>query len=195
MIGKLHHWLEGALITVGLFVLFGIVSVLLPDWLVNGWLDRIGIVLGVVLALPVFWTAYQVSWGQQRRLKKQFREISQNPGARPTILIVDLLPGRDTRHQVENYRRQQEALRDIPAEHVLVVSRDERLHPDDIPQLQQELREASRALMQSGTDRIHLFLAAPVAAAAMVGAEFANMPVNIYQYDKGNYVSYGYLRL
>ncbi len=160
-------------------------------------LDPIGIVLGIITAIPIFWTWWQVVFGEQRRIRRTYRELRENPGERPGIIIFDLLKGKDARLQVENYRQGVEGLKNVPEERIVTVSRDKHITPDDIPELQREIRNAARALMTQGVDKIHLFYGGPAMVAAMIGAEFSNMPAIIHQYDppNGTYVNFGPLRL
>ena len=189
------HWLRGLLFVLALCLGIAAFALVIPDWVYTRYLDPIGILLGIFLAIPVFWTAYQVTWGERAERRRRFREISESPGRHPTMLIVDLLPQRDTRHQVENFRRQHEELKNIPEDRIITIHRSKHLTPEDMPDLQVEIRNAAADLMQHGTDRIHVFIAAPIAAAAMVGAEFANMPAVVYQYQNGEYVNFSILRL
>ena len=54
------------------------------------WLDPLGIVLGLIALVPIFWTWWDVVFGRRRRQRRWFAEISRRPGERPAILIVDL---------------------------------------------------------------------------------------------------------
>ncbi len=160
-------------------------------------LDPIGIVVGLIAAVPIFWTWWQVVFGERRRIRRLYRELRANPGNRPGILLCDFLPGRDARLQVEQFRQRSEELKRVPAARIVTIVHEKQITPDAVPALQDKLRRAARALMGEGVDRIHLFYAGPAALAAMIGAEFANMPVTVYQYapSSGSYVSFGPLRL
>ncbi len=164
---------------------------------VMAYLDPIGVVVGLVVAVPVFWTWWQVVFGEKRRMRRLYKEVQENPGERPGIIIFDFLKGKDARLQVENFRRQADGLKDVPNERIITLSHDKHITPEDIPGLQQKIRSAARELMIGGVDRIHLFYGGPAAVAAMIGAEFSNMPATIYQYDPthGTYVNFGPLRL
>ena len=112
------------------------------EWVMD-WLDPIGVVVGILIAVPVFWTWWDVVFGARRRRRRWFREARSAPGETPAILIVDLLSGRDVRASVERFRGQQEALREVPADRVVLVARVERLGPDDMPDLHTEVRAAA----------------------------------------------------
>lgn len=159
------------------------------------YLDPIGIVVGLVLAIPVFWTWWQVVFGERRRQRKLFQELRKAKGTRPGILILDLLPGRNVRMQVEQYRQQDDVLKTIPDERLEQVIRSEWLTPEAMPKLHEEIRWKLDRLMQQGVNRIHLFLAGPVVGAAVAGAAMGNMPVTVYQYQQGEYINFGPLKL
>lgn len=158
-------------------------------------LDPINSLIGLVTTAVAGFTAFMV-WKDQRRRKVWLQEIAQRPGERPSILILDLLVGQDARAQIENFRHTQESLKNIPEERIRTVSRSRKFTPSDMPQLQQDIRAALATLMQAGTDRIHLFLAAPQPATAVAGALLANTSTVIYHFDRetGKYVNYGLLR-
>ena len=76
---------------------------------ITNWLDPLGILLGLVALVPIFWTWWDVVFGRRRRERRRFAEISRRPGERPAILIVDLLPGKNVHATVENFRRRDDA--------------------------------------------------------------------------------------
>ncbi|HJO34878.1 MAG TPA: hypothetical protein QF361_01515 [Gammaproteobacteria bacterium] len=160
------------------------------------WLDPIGIVLGLAALVPIIWTWWDVVFGRRRRERRWFSELARRPGERPAILIVDLLPHKDVRAAVENFRRRDRVLAAIPNERIATIVRDDLLTPTDMPHLHGELRAAAATLLKTGTDCVHYFHAGPAVAAALVGAEFANgARVVLYQHDSGSYGNFGPLRL
>lgn len=160
------------------------------------WLDPIGIVLGLVALVPIFWTWWDVIFGRRRRERRRFADIARRPGERPAILIVDLLPGKDVRAAVENFRRRDPALAAIPGERIVAIQHDASLTPAAMPDLHRELRAAAAQLLNAGADCIHYFHAGPASAAALVGAEFANgARVLVYQHEGGSYRNFGPLRV
>ncbi len=159
------------------------------------WLDPIGIVLGLIAAVPLFWTWYEVIFGERRRRRRWFESVRRDPGARPAILIVDLLPNKDIRTLVEKFRAADPALKDIPDDHILHVVRDKPLTPEAMPELLREIRAAAAGILARGADKVHYFHAGPAVAAAPVGAEFANaVPVILYHFQDGKYHNFGPLR-
>jgi hypothetical protein len=165
------------------------------EWVMD-WLDPIGVVVGILIAVPVFWTWWDVVLGAERRRRRWFREACRLPGEAPAILIVDLLPGKDVRTSVERFRSQQEGLREVSAGRVVLVARGDRLGPEDMPKLHEEVRIAAGRFLAMGVDVVHYFHAGPAAIAAIVGAELGNAcRVIVYQHDTNGYRSFGPLRL
>ncbi len=163
---------------------------------INNWLDPIGIVIGIILAVPVFATWYTVTLGEKQRRRRWFREASEQPGDRPGILALDLLPGKDITTMLEKCRQQNPALKSIPKERIVVITREKRLRPEDMPALIEEIREKTARLMCQGVGTIHYFHAGPAIAAALVGAEHANScRVLLYQHGQSGYRNFGPLRL
>jgi len=163
---------------------------------IANWLDPLGIVLGLISLVPIFWTWWDVVFGRRRRERRWFAEITRRPGERPAILIVDLLPGKDVHAAVENFRRRDDALGKIPEDRMVSIVRERSLTPADLPELHRELRAAAAQLLKTGADCIHYFHAGPAIAAALVGAEFANgARVLLYQHEGGSYLCFGPLRV
>lgn len=163
--------------------------------IITDWLDPVGIVLGLIALVPIFWTWWDVVFGRRRRERRWFAEIRRQPGERPALLIVDLLPGKEIRASVENYRLVQPALADIAEERIGIVRRDAALRPEDMPGLQEDLRIVAAQLLKAGADCIHCFYAGPAVAAALVGAEFANgARVLLYHHEGSGYTNFGPLR-
>ncbi len=162
---------------------------------IANWLDPLGIVLGLISLVPIFWTWWDVVFGRRRRERRWFAEITRRPGERPAILIVDLLKDKGIRPAIENFRRTQTELAEIPDDRIVIIERQQRLEPDGIPDLHRELRAAAAQLLKTGADCIHYFHAGPAIAAALVGAEFANgARVLLYQHEGGGYRCFGPLR-
>jgi hypothetical protein len=159
------------------------------------WLDPVGVVIGLLIAIPVFWTWYEIIFGYRRRQRKWRREASQQNGVRPAILIVDLLTGKDIRTSIEHARQQHEALRDIPGDRIIYIDIQERIGIDNMPTLANKLRRACADLIAMGADTIYLFYAGPTGVATIVGAELANTArVLVYQHEKGGYTNIGPLQ-
>lgn len=161
------------------------------------YLDPVGVVIGVLIAIPVMLTWWEVSFGRRRQQRRWFQEIRRQPGERPSILILDLLAGRDIRASVERFRRAQPGLAEIPEERLFCLARGKPLTPGEMPALHDELRTLAARTITSGTDTLHYFHAGPACAAALVGAEFANAcRVILYQHsaESGTYLNFGPLK-
>jgi hypothetical protein len=159
------------------------------------WLDPASVIVSLVLAVPVFWTWYDVVIGRHRRARQWFRQVSRDPGQRPAILIVDLLPGKDMRAQVQHYIAGCPELASIPEDRRFYLTRDTPLTPDDLPDLVRELRAKAADIARAGCDTVHCFYAGPVTFAAVIGAEFANgARLLFYQHHQGSYANWGPVR-
>ncbi|MFN3752398.1 MAG: SAVED domain-containing protein [Thiobacillus sp.] len=155
-------------------------------------LDPIGIVVGLIIAIPVFWTWWQVVFGEYRQRRRWLAEISQHPGERPGILIIDLLPGKDIGASVRHHLSSDDGLKAVPEERIASIARDAALKPEDIIAYADELRRAARRLLDAGCDVIHLFYGGPAVGAAIVGAELSNGPrVVLYHHEQGRYIRFG----
>lgn len=153
---------------------------------INETLNPISIVLSLVLAIPVFSTWYEIVWGKRYRLRRWHKQIMQESGLRPSILILDLLPGKRIGLAVENFRQQDVALKTIPADRIFKLEWNTPLTQASLLALQQALNHIITEVANCGTNRIHCFYAGPGAAATIAGAELANgAPVILYQYDAG----------
>ena len=163
--------------------------------IIHTWLDPVSIVFGIILAVPVFATWYTVTLGEKRRRRRWFREAMRQPGNRPGLLVIDLLPGKDVGVMVEQYRQQHEALKAMPRERMATIQRDTPLEAKDMPELVGDIRAAASRLMRQGVDTVHYFHAGPAVVAALAGAEFANgCRVLLYQYGAGGYRCFGPLQ-
>ena len=165
---------------------------------INTTLDPIGIVIGLILAFPVFSTWYHVTIGRRRRERKWLAEVMRptNEGSRPAILIVDLLPGnKDILSGVERFRSTIPELRAIPKERVFRIVRQKELGPEDMLDLARKIRDVAAKVYRSGTDVLYYFHGGPFPTAAMVGAEFTNgCRVYLYQWNRETYINWGPLR-
>jgi hypothetical protein len=163
---------------------------------INQWIGPIGTIVGLFTAIPIFWTWYSVVFGRKRQHRKWHEEASNIIGKRPSVLVVDLLPNKEIRSQVRHFMAGDEHLKSIPDDRIFMIERSDRLTPAAMPEIYREIVARAADVARAGTDVLHVFLAGPVSAAAIVGAEFANAgcQVNLYQNEQGNYKNYGPLR-
>jgi len=162
---------------------------------ITGTLDPIATVVGLISAIPIFWTWYDVVIGRKRRARRWLREVRRKPGQRPALFLVDLLPDKDIQAQMERYVAGRPELAAIPSDRRHSLRRDKRLSPDDLAGLAAEIRACSADIARAGCDTVHCLYAGPAAAAALIGAEFANgARCMIYQHSQGNYENWGPVR-
>lgn len=162
---------------------------------VTGTLDPLATIVGLISAIPIFWTWYDVVIGRKRRARRWLREVRGEPGQRPALLLVDLLADKNIQAQMERYVAGRPELSAIPDERHFRLRRDKRLCPDDLAELAAELRARSADIARAGCDTVHCLYAGPVAVAALIGAEFANGACcMIYQHSQGRYENWGPVR-
>lgn len=155
-------------------------------------LDRSAIVVGLLVAVPVFWTWWQVVFGERWQRRQWLKEITRQPGDRPGVLIIDLLPGRNIAASVRAHLAADERLKAVPEGRIVTLRRDEPLKTQETEDLARELRTAVRRLLDAGCDVIHLFHGGPDVSALIVGAELSNGPrVLLYHFEQGRYLSFG----
>ncbi len=164
--------------------------------LIRDVLDPIGVVVGLIVTIPIFWTWWEITLGRKRRRKIWFDQVRRSTGSRPAILVIDLLPGKNIRTSVELFRKNHEFLKLVPDDRIFVVSRAKQLAPDDMPGLACDLRDVAANIIEAAVDTVHLFYAGPVVPPAMIGAELANTcRVMLYQHSQTDgYVNWGPLR-
>ena len=159
------------------------------------WLDPIGIVIGIILAFPVFWTWWDVVFGRKRRRKKWFRNMINNEGINPSILIVNLLETKkDIKTQIAGYFKDNEIMMKALEQRCFTVERKQSLKTSDMPALIEDLRDCEGDIIEAGTDQLHVFYAGPVAPALSIGALLSNhFDTQIYQRSRetGNYENWG----
>lgn len=162
---------------------------------ISDWLDPISVVLGLLSLVPIVWTWWDVTFGRRRLQRRWLQEVRRDPGVRPAILVVDLLPDKDVRAQVELCVANDETLSQIPSDRRFHLGRAQALTPDAMTDFVSELRQKAADIARAGCDTVHLFYAGPLAGAAIVGAEFANgARCLFYQHQQGRYENFGPLR-
>ncbi|CAN2041131.1 SMODS-associated and fused to various effectors domain-containing protein [Candidatus Magnetomoraceae bacterium gMMP-15] len=158
-------------------------------------LSPINIVIGLLIAVPIFWTWWEVIFGRRRREKKWMKEICSNPGNRPVLLVVNLKPDIDILPQVQNSRLQDPDLKTITDDRIFHIRRDNWLKPEDMPKFVEDFREKLGEIVKSGADAVYFVYAGPVTPASIIGAELANCcRVILLQHQQGKYIKWGPLK-
>jgi hypothetical protein len=164
----------------------------------NDFLDPISVWIGLLTAIPIFWLWFDLIIGRRKRHKEWFKKTKATIGRVPAVLIVDLLAARDIAAAVQHFMAQSDQLKNIPDERIIKVTRDRDITPEDMPALARDVQDGIGEVMRHGADELYVFLAGPMCASAMVGAELSNISckVFLYQNDRGSssYVNFGPLR-
>lgn len=160
--------------------------------------NPISVWVGIITFIPIVWLWMDMLWGRKRRHDSWFRNAKTTAGSLPVVFIVDLLAARDISAAVSHYLAQEDRLKGIPEERIIKVERNADLSPADMPALAQDIQDKIGEALRHGGDELHVFLAGPVIACAMVGAELSNIggKVFLYQNDRSSntYVNFGPLR-
>ncbi len=164
--------------------------------IIMNYLDPIGIVIGLVLAIPILWTWYDLVWGKRKRLREYSKRARTGTGAIPSILIVDLLDkDKNVAGAARTYAARNEILQHIPEERIVEIKKNKVFTPEDMPDLASDMNKALEQLFAHCTDEVYLFLGCPVFASALVGAELSNAYCKVHLMHKGGaqgeYVDYG----
>ncbi len=153
------------------------------------WFGRADNIVGIGTALISLCTLWLV-WRQERRLRAQVREKAllanfadlraQHEGiksVKPVAFALSLIPTSDSiKGSVETFLRSQGW--QMPIEE---LNRDGLNNAADLEAFINALREMRRYLEAAGYTEIHLFIAGPVQAGAIIGAVLRNwIPVKLY---------------
>ena len=158
-------------------------------------LNPFGIVIGVATAIPVFWTWWEVVFGERRRRRVLLRQARNHVGMRPAILVVDFLPEKDMQAAVAHTRQNIPELQAIPEDRVVRIAVDHWLKPGDMEEIYRRVQKGAGEVLALGADVVHLFYGGPSIGAALIGTELANSArVLFYQHHQGQYQNFGPLR-
>lgn len=166
-------------------------------WLLETFIGPLSAWGQMATFLLVLWTWYTVTIGRGWRYRRWFTEASMAAGQRPGILMIDLSPKSNIAAQVESFRSQQPALKDITSDRSFLIERTRDLSANDMTALVDELRKKQYEMSRCGIDTVHLFYAGPVAFAPIVGGELVNsFKVLLYHRNKdtGAYECWGAIR-
>ncbi|MBL1260113.1 MAG: SAVED domain-containing protein [Thiotrichaceae bacterium] len=156
-----------------------------PASFMTDYLDPLGVVIGLLVAIPVFWS-WLILMGNRRRQKQLIKSIQNSQGERPMALVVNVGQG-DASNQVRAYLASSGGEMELEALHIAA------LNIDEIADFVQKLRSKRAEFMSKGVGKIHLFYFGPVTGALLVGDVFSNGSVTIYYYqrDTGGYEPWG----
>ena len=158
-------------------------------------LEPISVVIGIITFFPVIITLWKVTVGEKRQRNKIFKEICNQSGERPAILVVDLKPDVDIWPQVSKTIQENPQLKSVSESRIYRINRAKWLEPENMPDLVDELREKIGSIMSAGVDNIFLIYAGPVTPMAIIGAELANCcRVILFQHHQGVYINWGPLK-
>lgn len=160
-------------------------------------LDPIGVIIGLLLAIPILWTWYDLIFGRKKKHNKWLAAAKTTTGVLPAILVVDLTKN-GMRAAVEHFRSNHENLKSIPNDRIVIIEHHEDVAPSYCSEVARKIQEAVSTISKQGADELHLFIGGPIFAAAMLGAELSNIncKVLVYQNDRSSngYVNFGPLR-
>ena len=145
-------------------------------------LDKIGIILGFITAIPLVWS-FIILITAERRRKGKVESLYNNPKDIESVLIVDI--GDDNiEAQVVNWIRTYPKLKKIKQKNIHYVGMTDRLTQENTYTLLQRVREELKKITNNATCTIHLFYKGPGTFAAILGAELYNKTtVILYQND------------
>ncbi|MCB2312916.1 SAVED domain-containing protein [Clostridium tagluense] len=124
--------------------------------------------------------------------KKIRKNVSQNSG----VLIISIGKN-DIENQVKFWLCQRKGYKDIPNDKIIAVEKLGEINSKHISSLIEEIENKKTKLQRKGVDKIHLFIAAPVSIAAMIGANLSNNNAFVYQHNfngKSKYELWGRLK-
>lgn len=138
-------------------------------------LDHIGIIIGIVMFVPVLYSAWAL-WRERRRKRQYIEKIKSSPGNRPSVLIVEVKkPDTESmRAQVQNYLSSQTPEIIVPDEAVFIAEHNGIMKISDMDKFMAKVRKAFGKAVIYGTDKIHLFMRCPLPVAASVGEHLSN---------------------
>lgn len=155
------------------------------------FMDRIGIVVGLIVSVPVFWSFF-ILLSIKRKREVILGRIRQTVGNRPAVLIVDVIKpdGESIRAQVEHWIRDREEFTDIDPSKIHVAEFRGEMLSDDMDSFIADIRKKIGSIMALGTDRVHLFIRSPMPVALCVGEILSNSGCPIVLYHNQPNVGY-----
>lgn len=171
---------------------------------IHNFLSGVEVYISLLTFASAAGTFLIVTLGQKRKERQILNRLIQDPGEKPAVFIVDLVQGRNMKHDILNYLSNNENLRDINEDRIVILNEQDlscgnNVTPSDINEFIEVLRKKENELNDIGYDVIHYFHGGPAMLAALVGARWGNWGrVNLYQHSPGaaggSYQAWGPLR-
>lgn len=161
------------------------------DFIMN-WLDPIGVVIGLIVAVPIFLTWWEVSFGRQRRHRQWFDQ-ARSGNTPDAVLVVDLLAKEDMKPDVVRFLSGRGI--EVDDDRIFEFNEHGDVSPDRVPVLVGKLRCVLAEISRLAPGQLHIFYGGPSAFAMVMGAEMANRGnVHVYQRTHGQYSDWGPVR-
>lgn len=155
-------------------------------------LDPIGVVVGIVVSIPIFWTWWSLRYGKKRKHREWLSKIRSGKTV-DAILIVDLLPDDDMSPKVLKYLKKRGL--ELEDEKIFKMTVEVKTTPEELPQRVEQLRNTLAEISRLAPGNLHVFYGGPAAFSMLMGAEMANKGnVIVYQHTEGEYVNWGPIR-
>lgn len=144
-------------------------------------LNKISCLITIVTGIVSFMLGVNL---QKFKKKLEYRRIKNNPSRNAGVLIVSIGKN-DIENQVKSWLKQKNGYSDIPNESILKVEKiSDNISVKDVETIMNDLKKKKLKLQHKGINKVHLFVAAPVAVAEMIGAELSNNFVTmVYQHN------------
>ncbi|MCI4660333.1 MAG: SAVED domain-containing protein [Neomegalonema sp.] len=138
--------------------------------------------LGTFVFTVLIW--WMVRRQNQLRYARWLQEASSESGERPAALIIDYWDKGEIDVQVKSFLRKRYP-DSFPDESIFQIGSNIQLTPLEMPTIARELREAGFLISKYGANKLHVFIAAPMPVAMLVGAELSNWGrVHIYHMNR-----------
>jgi hypothetical protein len=143
--------------------------------------DLIGDVSNIIQIVSIFpwlFTAY-LFWNRAKKYRELMKKQEGTTSQKPKALAIGLVGTGDISNQVAQFLKDQSLQMEIEP---FYIKPGTGITKDNIQKLLREILEIKTKLTSEGVTEVHLFLAAPVAFGAAIGALLDNwVPVKVYQ--------------
>ena len=147
-------------------------------WLI---LDKVSAILQLLSVFPWLLTAY-LFWSRASRYKRLLKKQEGTMTSKPKALAVGLVGSGDITGQVAQFLSSNKMDMQV---YPYFKDIGKGITTENISEALRDLLKIKAKLTSEGVTEVHLFLAAPVAMAAAIGAILDNwVPVKVYQPNK-----------